>query len=43
VDVKALVKDTMLDDRVAVLGSHGTGTERVPGGLNVAYGMLVSE
>lgn len=43
VDVKALVEDTMLDDGVAVLGSHGTSTERVPGSFNVAYGTLVSE
>jgi hypothetical protein len=27
VDIKTLVKDTVLDDGVAVLGGHGTGTK----------------
>jgi hypothetical protein len=41
VDIQALVKNTVLDDGVAVPGSHGAGTERVPGGLDVACGLLV--
>ncbi len=41
VDVEALVEDTMLDDGVSVSGSHGAGTERVPGGFNVACSILV--
>jgi len=41
VDVEALVEHTVLDDGVAVPGCHGAGTERVPGGLNVACSALV--
>jgi hypothetical protein len=36
VDVEALVEHTVLDDAVALLGSHGARAERVPGGLDVA-------
>jgi hypothetical protein len=37
VDVQALVKNTVLDDRVAALGCHAAGSERVPGGLDMAF------
>ena len=30
VDVEALVEHTVLDDRVALLGRHAAGSERVP-------------
>lgn len=41
VDIQALVEHTVLDDGVAVPGSHGAGAERVPGGFNVACSVLV--
>ena len=44
VDVEALVKYTVLDDAVALLGCHGARAERVPGGLDVALrGMSVRD
>lgn len=36
VDIEALVEDAVLDDAVALLGSHGARAQGVPGGLDVA-------
>ncbi|CAG1983730.1 unnamed protein product [Fusarium graminearum] len=36
VDVESLVEDTVLNDAVALLGSHGAGSKGVPGRLGVA-------
>lgn len=36
VHVETLVKHTVLDDAVALLGSHGARAQGVPGGLDVA-------
>jgi hypothetical protein len=35
-DVESLVEDTVLDDAVTLLGSHGAGSKGVPGRLGVA-------
>ena len=37
VDVEALVEHAVLDDGVALAWCHGTGTERVPSGLDVSW------
>jgi hypothetical protein len=34
--IKAFIQDTMLDDAVALLRSHGACSERMPGCFNVA-------
>jgi len=36
VNVKALIEHTVLDDAVALLGSHGARAKGVPGSLDVA-------
>ena len=41
-DVESLVQDTVLDDIVALLGSHTTGTQRVPGGLAMSRHPLLN-
>jgi len=43
VDVQALIEHTVLDDGVAVPGSHGARSKRVPCSLNVACNVHVSE
>jgi hypothetical protein len=43
VDVESLIEHTVLDDAVALLGSHGAGSEAVPGGLGVALDPFYKE
>ena len=41
-NVESLVQHAMLDDIVALLGSHTTGTQRVPGGLAMSCHPLLN-
>lgn len=42
VDVESFIQDAVLDDIVALLGSHTTGTQRVPGGLAMSRHPLLN-
>lgn len=41
-NVQSLVQDTVLDNTVALLGPHTTGTQRVPGSLAVSSDPLLN-
>lgn len=43
VHVESLIKNTVLDDAVTLLGCHGAGSEAVPGGLCVALDPFYEE
>ena len=42
VNIGSLVQDTVLDDLVAFLGTHTTGTKRMPGSLAVTLHPLLN-